>query len=344
MRGARGRGAVGPAVYPVVALGLLLLFNLLFTPGFFRVEMRNGRLFGSSIDILNRGAPVMLLSLGMTLVIATGGIDLSVGAVMALSGAVAACLIARPEDSPLHALNVAGSLPLILLVSLAAALLAGLFNGVLVAGLGLQPIVATLILMVAGRGAAQLITNGQIPTFRHPSFEFIGSGFTFGLPFPLILSVLVLAAMLLVVRGSALGLLIEAVGNNPVAARLAGVRAGGVKLAAYACCALLAGVAGLIATADIKAADVNNTGLYLELDAILAVAIGGTALAGGRFFLNGSSIGAVVIQTLTTTILARGVAPELTLVVKAAVVVALCLLQSARFRERLSRLVRRGRP
>jgi simple sugar transport system permease protein len=117
-----------------------------------------------------------------------------------------------------------------------------------------------------------------------------------------------------------------------------------VKLAAYACCALLAGVAGLIATADIKAADVNNAGLYLELDAILAVAIGGTALAGGRFFLAGSSVGAVVIQTLTTTILARGVAPELTLIVKAAVVVALCLLQSAKFRERLSRLVRRGRP
>jgi ribose/xylose/arabinose/galactoside ABC-type transport system permease subunit len=330
-------------IYPLAALAILLLFNLLLTPGFFRIEVRDGRLFGSLIDILNRGTPVLLLSLGMTLVIATGGIDLSVGAVMALVGAVAACLIARPDDSPLHFLNVSGSLPLILAISLFVALLAGLFNGVLVAAFKLQPIVATLILMVAGRGAAQLVTNGQIPTFHYRPFEFLGAGFLFGLPFPLVLAVVLFVLILVLVRASALGLLIEAVGNNPVAARLAGVHAGGVKLACYVVCALLAGVAGLIATADIKAADVNNTGLYLELDAILAAAIGGTSLAGGRFSLVGATIGALVIQTLTTTILARGVAPELTLVIKAAVVVALCLLQSPRFRESLVRVARRRR-
>ena len=331
------------ALYPALALIILLGFNLLFTPGFFRIEIRDGRLFGSLIDILNRGTPVLLLSLGMTLVIATGGIDLSVGAVMALVGAVAACLIARPVDSPLHVLNVSHSLALVLAISLAVALLAGLFNGILVATFRLQPIVATLILMVAGRGAAQLVTNGQIPTFQDRAFEFLGSGFLFGLPFPLVLAVILFLVILTLVRSSALGLLIEAVGNNPVAARLAGVQAGGVKLACYILCALLAGIAGLIATADIKAADVNNTGLYLELDAILAAAIGGTSLAGGRFSLIGTAIGALVIQTLTTTILARGVAPELTLVIKAAVVVALCLLQSAKFRGLILHLVRRRR-
>ncbi len=328
-------------VWPVLALMLLLLFNLLFTPGFFSIEVRGGRLFGSLIDILNRGTPVLVLSMGMTLVIATGGIDLSVGAVMALAGATAACLISRPEDSPLHLFDVHGSLPLVLLISLAVALLAGVFNGILVAGLRVQPIVATLILMVAGRGAAQLITNGQIPSFEHPGFEFIGGGFLLGLPFPFTIAVAIVLLMLLLVRGTALGLLVEAVGNNPIAARLTGINAAALKLTCYVVSALLAGVAGLIVTSDIKAADVSNTGQYLELDAILAAAIGGTALAGGRFSLLGSAVGALVIQTLTTTILARGVAPELTLVIKALVVIALCLFQSAKARELAFRLVAR---
>jgi simple sugar transport system permease protein len=186
-----------------------------------------------------------------------------------------------------------------------------------------------------------LITNGQIPTFQSPGFEYLGSGFLLGLPFPLVLAFISFVLIVVIVRGSALGLLIEAVGNNPVTARLAGVQAGGVKLACYVLCAVLAGMAGLITTADIKAADVNNTGLYLELDAILAAAIGGTSLAGGRFSLVGALAGALVIQTLTTTILARGVAPELTLVIKAAVVVALCLLQSVKFRGSVGHLLSR---
>jgi ribose/xylose/arabinose/galactoside ABC-type transport system permease subunit len=331
--------ALAPLTWPALALIVLLLFNFLFTPGFFQIKVVDGRLYGSLIDVLNRGAPTVLLSLGMTLVIATGGIDLSVGAVMALSGAVAACLIARPDDSPLSFINVHGSLPLIILGGMAIALLAGLWNGVLVAVLRLQPIVATLILMVAGRGLAQLLTNGQIPTFEHPGFAFLGSGSVLMLPVPFIIAVGATVIMLAVIRASALGLFIEAVGNNRIASRLAGVNATGVRLACYVVCALLAGVAGLIATADIKAADVNNTGLYMELDAILAAAIGGTSLAGGRFYLIGSVLGAFTIQTLTTTILARGVAPESTLVAKAIIIVALCLLQSPKFR----RLFRRPR-
>lgn len=324
---------LAPLIWPAAALALLLLFNLFFTPGFFHVETTaDGRLYGSVIDILNRGAPTLLLSLGMTLVIATGGIDLSVGAVMAIAGATAACLIVRPEDSPLHFINVNGSLPLIILISLAIALVAGLWNGALVAFLRLQPIVATLILMVAGRGAAQLLTNGQIPTFDHPGFVALGSGAFLGLPVPTIIGALAVVAMLAIVRGTALGLFVESVGNNRVASRIAGVNATAIRIACYAASGLLAGVAGLIQTADIKAADVNNLGLYLELDAILAVAIGGTSLAGGRFYLLGSVLGAIVIQTLTTTILAQGVAPERTLVAKAFIVVGMCLLQSVAFR------------
>jgi simple sugar transport system permease protein len=284
----------------------------------------------------------MLLSLGMTLVIATGGIDLSVGAVMAIAGAVAAVLITRHEGSPLAVVDVHGSITLIIALSLLVALIAGLWNGVLVAFVGIQPIVATLILMVAGRGVAQLIANGDIVTFHNESFQYLGTGTLFGLPFTITLVAVMTLLTVLLTRGTALGLFIESVGNNPVASRYSGINARTVKLATYLVCGFCAGLAGLIATADIKGADANNVGMYLELDAILAVAIGGTSLAGGRYSLVGALIGTLVIQTLTTTILTRGVDPALTLVIKAGVVVGVCLLQSEKFRFMIARIWRRG--
>jgi simple sugar transport system permease protein len=278
----------------------------------------------------------MLLSLGMSLVIATGGIDLSVGAVMAIAGAVAASLIARPDDSPLAFIHVSAPIAIIA-VSLLAALLAGLWNGVLVAGLRLQPIVATLILMVAGRGIAQLLTNGTIVTFENPGFAFLARGAIFGMPYPVKVTLIAAALIALVSRGTALGLFIESVGNNPAASRLAGAPAAAVKIGVYALCGLCAGLAGLVVTADIQGADANNAGLYLELDAILAVSLGGASLSGGRFSLLGSLIGAILLQALTTTILEHNVPPPLTLVIKGAVVVAVCLLQSPKFRAKFTR-------
>jgi simple sugar transport system permease protein len=319
-------------LWPLLALIAILLFNYFFTPGFFHLWTRDGKVYGSLIDILNRGSPVMLLSLGMTIVIATGGIDLSVGAVMAISGAAAAVLIARPEGCPLSALNVHGSLWGIVGISLLLALIAGLWNGVLVAFVDVQPIVATLILMVAGRGLAQLIENGQIVTFEHPTFSFIGSGYFLSLPFTVTIVVIATIFFIALTRWTALGLFIESVGNNPTASRYSGINARSVKLLCYTLCGLCAGLAGLIDTSNISAADSNNVGMYLELDAILAVSIGGTALIGGRFSLLGSIIGALVIQALTTTILTQGVPQGVTLVVKAGVVVGVCMLQSEKFR------------
>lgn len=320
-----------PLTWPIAALVIILLFNAAFTPGFFSIEMRDGRLFGSLVDIVNRAAPVLLLGLGMTLVIATGGVDLSVGAIMAIAGAVAACLIAHPADSPLGGIHV-GSLPVILLISLGVAALAGAFNGMLVAKAGIQPIVATLLLMVAGRGVAQLLTNGQIVTFNDPTFAKIGTGALLGIPMPIVIFLVALAFLSLLTRRTALGLFIEAVGSSSSAARLAGINAARIKLAVYTISGLAAGVAGLIACADIKGADANSAGLYLELDAILAVCVGGTAMTGGRFSLAGTVMGAILMQALTTTILTRGVSPHATFVAKALIIVVVCLLQSPQFR------------
>lgn len=324
-----------PLLWPVLGILLVLGFNLLLTPGFFSIGVQDGRLFGSLVDIVNRAVPVLLLAAGMTLVIATGGVDLSVGAVMAIGGAVAACVIARPEGSLITALHLPQTMPAAVLAGLAAAVLCGLWNALLVGRFKIQPIVATLLLMVAGRGAAQLLTSGQIINFDNPSLIALGSGASFLVPNPVWIALGFVGLVILLVRRTALGLMVEATGSNETAARIAGVSTRQVIGFAYVVCALGAGIAGVVAAADIKAADANTSGLYLELDAILSVAIGGTSLAGGRFNLAGSILGALLMQAVTTTINTRGVSADLTYVVKALVVVAVCLLQSPELRGKL---------
>jgi simple sugar transport system permease protein len=319
--------------WPAAALALLLLINAIFNPSFFRLHMHDGKLVGSLVDVLRYGAPVTLLSVGMSLVIATGGIDLSVGAVMAIAGAVAASLIARPYDSPLDFLDVHKSTAAVIAIPLLVALIAGTWNGMLVVLLRLQPIVATLVLMVAGRGIAQLLTDGRIVTFPSTPFSFLARGTLWHIPFPIELSLLAAVVIGLFIRGTALGLFIESVGNNPKASRLAGVPAGVVKISVYALCGLCAGLAGLIATAEIQGADANTAGLGLELDAILSVSLGGAVLAGGRFSLLGTIIGSILLQTLTTMLLTMNVPPAMTIVLKGAVVVIVCLLQAPKFRD-----------
>jgi simple sugar transport system permease protein len=190
---------------------------------------------------------------------------------------------------------------------------------------------------VAGRGLAQLFTDGQIVTVYYEPFFFLGGGYLLGLPVALWLVAAMVAATALLMRKTALGLFIQAVGINPVAARLAGLRTATLLVFVYVFCAACAGLAGLIVTSNIKSADANNAGLLLELDAILAVTLGGTSLAGGKFSLAGSMIGALIIQTLTYTIYSLGVPPEVNMVVKSMVVFAVCIAQSAEFKRLLQR-------
>jgi ribose/xylose/arabinose/galactoside ABC-type transport system permease subunit len=332
--------------FPFVALALILLFDLVFVPGFFAIQTREGNLYGSLIDILRNGSTVALLAIGMTLVIATGGVDLSVGAVMAIAASVAALLMnpyVLAKELPPHLMRLINDphftfqpLWLVIVVTLLVAIVCGLWNGLLVAYVRIQPMVATLILMYAGRGIAQLITNGvRIQIFYEP-YAFIGQGWAV-LPFSLYLVILVFAVAWLLTRKTAIGMFIESVGINPRSSFFSGIDEKKIKLLAYTFCGLCAGIAGLVASSNIKTSDANNIGMTLELDAILAVVIGGTLMSGGRFSLLASIVGAWVIQAITTSMYARGVAPFALQAIKAVVVIFVILLYS----EQVRGLVRR---
>jgi galactofuranose transport system permease protein len=316
--------------WPVLILLIILAINLLFDPSFFQIEVKNGHLTGSLIDILNRGAPLILISLGMTLVIATKGIDLGVGSVIAMSGAIAAMTVGPSASND-------SLVPLFTAIAFAIGLsmAAGLWNGLLVSRFGIQPIVATLVLMVAGRGIAQLITSGQITTIYYEPYSFIGGGYLFAIPFSVFIVAAVFCFTLFMTKRTAIGLFIQSVGTNPEASRLAGINSKNIILLVYLFSGFCAGVGGLILSSNVESADGNNAGLWYELDAILAVVIGGTSLIGGRFYLMGTVIGALIIQSLTTTIYSIGIPPETNLLVKAIVVLIVCLLQSPSFREKV---------
>lgn len=312
----------GAAVWWLLGgLALLVAYNVWHDAAFLRVSVQDGRLYGVPVDLFVQGSRTMLLALGMTLVIATGGVDLSVGSVVAIAGAVSAIL-----------LNGGSSLATALAAGLGVGAVAGAVNGLLVARFHVQPIVATLILMVAGRGIAQLVTGGQVIIVEHAAFSFLANGFILGVPVaPLLVGALFLGAHLLM-RRTAAGLFVEAVGDNETASRFAGLAARRVKALVYIFCGACAGLTGILTAANVRAADANRAGENAELDAIFAVVVGGTALTGGRFSFLGSFLGALLIQTLATTMYYRGVAPAVAPVPKALLIVAVCLLQSEKIR------------
>lgn len=323
------------AVWPLLALAVILIVAGSVSPGFFEIRIVQGRLFGNLIDILYRAVPTILVALGMAIVIGTKGIDLSVGSTIAITGAVIAWRIQMGDP---HGL--------VLIYALGAAVLCGMWNGLLVAVLGIQPIIATLILMVSGRGIGLLINllyGGTNPSFDSPLLQGMSTGSFWYVPNRLFLAAAIVFALWLVIRRTALGLFIEAVGGNAAAANLAGVNARLITFAAYVLCGLCAGWAGVIMTADTHTSDPVSVAMYIELDAILAVVIGGASLAGGRIYLGMTIIGALVIQALTTSILISGLPPEYNLVVKAAVVLFVLLLQSGNARAAIMRGVTRGR-
>jgi galactofuranose transport system permease protein len=199
--------------------------------------------------------------------------------------------------------------------------------------------------MVAGRGLAQLISDGRIVTFTHAGFAQLGVGSLFGLPVPVVLLALVCGVVYLLTRRTALGLFIEAVGCNPRASHYLGIHVASVKMLTYVVAGLCSALAGIIATADIQGADANNIGLWLELDAILAVVLGGASLAGGRFSIGLTIVGVLIIQALSTGIIMSGLPAKYNLLIKALVIILVLLLQTSRFRRQLAAaFVRRRNP
>lgn len=326
------------AVWTLLALIIILIANRLISPNFFSIHLVNGRLIGSLINILDGSAPIMLLALGMTLVIATKGVDLSVGAVMAICAAVAVVLVKRHEAGD----NAIFYTPtFVILIAIGIGAVCGLWNGILIALLDIQPIIATLILMVAGRGIAQMITEGQSPTYTNETLAFVGRGVILGVPFPIYLSLAVFAAVYLLVRWTSLGLFIESVGINARASYYSGINATLVKMFVYMLSGMCAAVAGLIVAGEVKSADPHTAGQWSELDAILAVVIGGTSLSGGRFHLWLTVIGVLIIQSLLAGLYVSELHPTANLVVKAIVILLVLLLQSDEFRKFITQPLRR---
>ncbi len=317
---------------PIMCFILVLLINVIKTPTFFEVSIKNGVFYGYIIDVINRASELVILAVGMTLVVASsGGTDISVGAVMSVAAALCCFILAGGQQT----INAYQN-PYILgiLLALLIGVVCGCFNGFLVAKMKIQPMVATLILFTAGRGIAQLITKGQITYIRVENYKLLGGNIP-GIPLPTTIFVVIMVVLItnIVLKKTALGLYIQSVGINAKASRLVGLKSSTIIFLTYVFCGLCAGIAGLMASSRIYSADANNIGLNMELDAILAVALGGNSLSGGKFTLLGSVIGAYTIQALTTTLYAMSVSADQLPVYKAIVVVIIVSLQSKEFKK-----------
>ena len=296
-----------PTYGALAALILLLVLNLLFTQNF--ADFDNFR------NILVQVAPTMLVAVGMTFVISTGGIDLSVGSIMAIASAVAAVSLENGAAAAIAA-------------ALAVAFLVGAFNGFLIANFKIQPIIATLSMLIAGRGIAQVISRGgQLIEFSNPNFEYLGKGFIAGIPVQIIVLALVVLFAVFLLRATIFGRYIISVGGNEEAARLSGVKVIWTKISVYAISGLLAGLAGLIYTAHLGASDASKVGGGIELDAIAATVVGGTALTGGRATIIGTVIGALIMQIITTSFNMNGIKFSYSLVIKAAIILLAVYIQ-----------------
>ncbi|MGI6688880.1 MAG: ABC transporter permease [Christensenellales bacterium] len=333
--------------WAVVAEVLILLVGFIMRPDFLSIQIRtlaDGTrvLFGTPVDIFNRAAEITIIAMGMTLVVALGGTDISVGALVAVSGAIALKFLrwdvleyTTPGDYTVKPFIY------VVVVPLVACTLMGLFNGSLIAKLKIQPIIATLILMVGGRGIAQIITNGKQFTTQYSPFKFIGNGSVLGIPFPIIITLVVVIGVVLFVRRTSFGMFVESVGINPSASRVSGLRSDVIIIIVYVLTGFLAGIAGLIYSGRITSCDSNNAGQGYEMDAILAVVIGGTSMTGGKFSLIGTVVGSIIIRTITTLVLYFGVVSEAIMAFKAMIIAVVIILQSEPVRKAMAK--RRGR-
>ena len=300
----------GPAYAAVGTLVLLVVANALFTPNFATAS--------NLWNVLLQVSTVTLAAVGMTLVIATGGIDLSVGSVMAIAGAVASVMLGRGVIVAVLAACVVGTL-------------VGVLNGTLIATMRVQPIVVTLATLIAGRGLAQVISHeGELVAIDDATFMSLGRGHLGGVPAPVIIALVAVGIAVFLLRATAFGRYVLATGGNPAAARLAGVPVRRTLISVYAASAFLASIAGLIVAARLGASDAAKIGQSMELDAIAAVVVGGTALSGGRATILGTVVGALIMQVIATSVNMLLVPYAWSLALKAAIILIAVYLQRPR--------------
>lgn len=317
-----------PLFLPVFCMILILLINLFKDPSFFLVSINNGVLYGRLVDIMNRGSEIAILAVGMTLTVAvSAGTDISVGSVMALSACT--CCVSLVGYGVDTSNTIIMPMGIGILIGILTGGICGCFNGALVAKLKIQPMVATLILYTAARAIGLIVNHNKIVYVRYEPFKMFGNFIgKCPIPTPIFIAAGVILIVTLILKKTAFGSYIESVGVNPSASHLIGINSNLIIFLCYVLCGLCAGVAGIVGGSRIYSADANNIGHNYEMDAILAVALGGNSLAGGRFNLAGSIIGAYTIQTLTTTLLAMGVSTDQAPIFKAIVIIIVVAIQS----------------
>ena len=329
---------------PIAALVLLALFNLIIDPSFFKITLGHNStgdpvLTGYLMTILDYGSEVAILAIGMTLVTAaSGGQDISVGAAVAIAGSVILrVLVGLGGDGSLQAPIIVG-----FLAACAVAMLFGAFNGVLVAVFNIQPMVATLILYTAGRSIAAWINNNELPIITEPTFTYFG-GFIPGIPIPtpFFLAVLCIIITMLVLKFTTLGLYTQAVGINASSSRLNGLNPTFIKWLSFVLSGLCVAVVGLIKTSRLSTINYSVIAKDIEMDAILAVALGGNVLSGGKFNIMASIVGAYVIQFLTTTLYKFNVSSDALPAYKAIVVILLVVFSAPTVKDKLLKVMKK---
>jgi len=330
---------------PLIAMLILLLFNLITDPGFLKITLGNNSagnpvLSGYLITILDNGSELAILAIGMTLVTAaSGGQDISVGANIAIAGSVMLRVLCGSNS---HPETLQAPIIVAFLVGVVVAMLFGAFNGILVAYFKIQPMIATLILYTAGRSIAAWINNNELPVIKQPSFQYFGQ-FIPGIPIPtpIFIAAICMVAIALVLKFTNLRLYTQAVGINQSSSRLNGLNPAFIKVLSFVVLGACVAVVALIKVS--RSATINYSGIAkdIEMDAILAVALGGNALSGGKFNMVASIIGAYVIQFLTTTLYKFKVQADALPAYKAAVIIILVVISAPKVRDWFSSLTKK---
>lgn len=325
---------------PLAALLILFLFNLIMDPSFFKIELGynsagNPVLSGFLITILDSGSELAILAIGMTLVTAaTGGQDISVGATTAIAGSVLLRVLCGTNSRPE---TLQAPIIVAFLAACVVAMLFGAFNGVLVAVFRIQPMIATLILYTAGRSIAAWINNNELPVVSDETLTYFGE-FIPGIPIPtpFFIAVACMIVIGLVLKFTNLRLYTQAVGINENSSRLNGLNPVFIKILSFVILGLCVAVVGLIKVSRISTINYSVIAKDIEMDAILAVALGGNALSGGKFNMTASIIGAYVIQCLTTTLYKFQVRSDALPAYKAVVVIVLVIVSAPVVREKFN--------